>query len=207
MRNRTETQINLVLIRHGATPSNAEGRYLGRTEEDLSAAGKEKLLLNKKMGKYPPASIVFSSPMKRCRQTADLLYDCKDPILIEEWREADFGRFEGKNHLDLNGDAEYQKWIDSNGELPFPDGESREDVMDRCKMGLMKVVDELSVNGLTAKESFIAAVVHGGSMMALLSSFGGGNYFDYQCSNGEGYVCRLTFLEHSQPSLEILRKL
>lgn len=48
MRNRTENQINLILIRHGETPSNALGRYLGRTEEDLSEAGKEKLLLIRK---------------------------------------------------------------------------------------------------------------------------------------------------------------
>ena len=45
MRNRTENQIELVLIRHGATKANEERRYLGRTDEELSEKGKEALLL------------------------------------------------------------------------------------------------------------------------------------------------------------------
>ena len=41
MRNRTEEQIEirLTLIRHGATLSNKEGRYLGKTDEALSPDG------------------------------------------------------------------------------------------------------------------------------------------------------------------------
>ena len=41
MRNRTEDQIeiHLTLIRHGATLSNKEGRYLGKTDEALSPDG------------------------------------------------------------------------------------------------------------------------------------------------------------------------
>jgi alpha-ribazole phosphatase len=41
MRNRPENQIEirLTLIRHGATLSNKEGRYLGKTDEALSPDG------------------------------------------------------------------------------------------------------------------------------------------------------------------------
>ena len=38
-----------------------------------------------------------------------------------------------------------------------------------------------------------AAVVHGGTIMALLSSYGTGDYFDYQCPNGEGYFVQVHF--------------
>lgn len=119
MWNRTETQINLILIRHGETTSNSFGRYLGRTDEELSAKGREKLIANKMAGKYPKGEIIFSSPMKRCLQTADIIYSCRKPILIQEWKEMDFGRFEGKNYKELKEDIQYQAWIDSNGELPF----------------------------------------------------------------------------------------
>ena len=40
MRNRTENQITFVLIRHGATASNREHRYLGHTDEGLDEPGK-----------------------------------------------------------------------------------------------------------------------------------------------------------------------
>lgn len=205
MRNRTENQITLALIRHGETPSNALGRYLGQTEEDLSDTGKETLLRNRQSGKYPQADVVFSSPMERCLQTAELLYGCTNPIVVEEWREMDFGHFEGKNYRELSGNAEYQAWIDSGGELPFPGGESRQDFLARCRRGLGQAIGELGkVESLPASA---AAVVHGGTVMALLSAFCGGDYFDYQCKNGEGYLCRLSFPGTGCFSLEWIRKL
>ena len=46
----------------------------------------------------------------------------------------------------------------------------------------------------------IAAVVHGGTIMAVCSSFTDGEYFDFQIGNGEGYRCKVTV---GQPSGEI----
>lgn len=37
----------------------------------------------------------------------------------------------------------------------------------------------------------VTAVVHGGTIMALLHILAGGNYFDYQVKNGGGYCCKL----------------
>ena len=56
--------------------------------------------------------------------------------VIPEWTEIDFGLFEGKNHRELSGNMAYQEWIDSNGTLPFPEGESREEFIDRSIAGL-----------------------------------------------------------------------
>ena len=39
----------------------------------------------------------------------------------------------------------------------------------------------------------VSAVVHGGTIMALLSHFLGGEYFDYQAKCGQGYSGRLAF--------------
>ncbi len=202
MRNRTENQIKLILIRHGETPSNSLGRYLGKTEENLSETGIDKIINCKGKGKYPAADICFSSPMRRCVETANLIYGCNSPVLIEEWREIDFGRFEGKNYQELNGDREYQAWIDSNGTLPFPGGESREEFQARCLKGMDRVVKELiAIEGdmpLT-----VAAVIHGGTIMSILSAYGKDNYFDYQCKNAEGYECRMTLSSNQDFSQKI----
>ena len=37
----------------------------------------------------------------------------------------------------------------------------------------------------------IGLILHGGTIMALLNSFYGGEYFDYQAANGQGYLCTL----------------
>ena len=115
MRNRPENQIEirLTLIRHGATLSNKEGRYLGKTDEALSPEGIGMLKKAVTGGNYPTADLLFSGPMKRCLETAQILYPGQTPICIPEWTEMDFGAFEGHNYQELSGDPAYQRWIDS----------------------------------------------------------------------------------------------
>ena len=197
MRNRSENQIELYLIRHGATKANREHRYLGRTEEPLSEEGREALKAFQKKGIYPdPASLqaLFVSPMERCRETAELLFGDCEQHMIPEFREMDFGLFEGKNYQDLRGNAQYQAWIDSNGTLPFPKGESREDFIARCRRGFEEMLRIVTAEGISRNEERknIAAVVHGGTIMAVCSSFTDGEYFDFQIGNGEGYRCKVT---------------
>lgn len=211
MRDRTEDQITLVLIRHGATNGNREHRYVGRTNEELSAVGREELLRYKGLRRYPAVDRLFCSPMRRCLQTAELLYPQLPPVLIPEWTEMDFGAFEGKNHLELQGDRRYQEWIDSNGTLPFPQGESREEFIRRCDRGWKRVLAELKkpqrlpYPGHTPSGA-AGAVVHGGTIMALLSRYGAGDYFDHQVENGGGYVCTWS-LRDGQAELTGARRL
>lgn len=193
MRNRSENQIKLVMIRHGATLSNKEHRYLGKTEESLSVEGRNSLAAEKEKNRYPAVDCLFSSPMRRCRETAALLYPKTEAVIIPEWEEMDFGAFEGKNYRELSGDARYQAWIDSNGTLPFPEGEGREEFVLRCKQGFGRMLPLLAAFAETKQKSMITAgmIVHGGTIMSLLSSYHGGAYFDYQVANGEGYICTL----------------
>ena len=203
MRNRTENQIeiHLTLIRHGATFSNKEGRYLGKTDEALSQegiCGLEKSVADRL---YPTADVLFSGPMKRCLETAQILYQGQTPIIIPEWTEMDFGVFEGHNYQELSKDPNYQRWIDSGGTLPFPEGESREEFIRRSVAGYEKMVyhmkrlwersDEMVAHNSGMQS--VSAVVHGGTIMALLSHFLGGEYFDYQAKCGQGYGGRLVF--------------
>lgn len=192
----TQTEIRLTLIRHGATLSNKEGRYLGKTEESLSTEGIRALEKAATEGSYPTADLLFSGPMKRCLETAQILYPGQDPILIPEWTEMDFGAFEGHNYKELSGNPDYQSWIDSGGTLPFPEGESREEFIRRSVAGCEKMLQCLK-NGCKTATGFgpqkVSAVVHGGTIMALLSHFLGGEYFDYQVKCGQGYSGWLVF--------------
>lgn len=176
MWNRTEDQIRIILIRHGVTHSNLEHRYLGKTEEPLCEEGIQNL------GTAPAADRLFSSPMLRCRQTARYLYPGQTPVLIPEWEEMDFGLFEGKNYEDLKNDPQYQRFIDSGGRTPFPGGETREHFQKRCIQGFWRMLEQLQ-----REDRNITCIVHGGTIMALLSAFCGGDYFDYQVKNGRGY--------------------
>ena len=193
MRHRTEDQVTLLLLRHGETQANREHRYLGRTDEPLCASGIETLLSYKGQNRYPAVQYLFVSPMKRCLETAEILYPGLCPVVVSEWREMDFGRFEYQNYEDLKNDIQYQAWIDSGGELDFPEGESRKDFIFRCEQGLMRMCETLRqiTADTTEKAASVGVIVHGGTIMALLSSYGGKSYFDCQRATGGGYLCRM----------------
>ncbi|MBR1606720.1 MAG: histidine phosphatase family protein [Clostridia bacterium] len=170
--------MSVVLIRHGLTQGNLEHRYIGcRTDETLCEEGKAAL----KEQSYPPVCRVLASPMTRCVQTARLLYPEITPEIVPDFRECDFGRFEGKSYEELNGDPDYQAWIDSGGVLPFPGGESREAFIARCVHAFERIPD--------LWEGDTALIAHGGTLMAIMQSYAlpKRDYFDYQIKNGQGF--------------------
>lgn len=193
-----QAEMEIYWLRHGKTKSNEEHRYLGKTDEGLTEAETERLQA-KKVPEAWQTFPLFSSPMKRCRQTAELLFQ-KEPLLIPEWEEMDFGLFEGKNYQDLKGDAYYQRWIDSDGTLPFPQGESREAFLQRSRKGLERMLFLLDKDGMPDK---VVAVVHGGTIMAVLSELTGREYFSFQVPNGGGYRTRIRRRQNTIEVLEI----
>ena len=215
MRDRSENQITLVMIRHGETQANQEHRYLGKTDEPLSKNGMEALVSFQKRKFYPDVDYLFASPMKRCIETAEILYPKLSPAIIPEWEEMDFGQFEYRNYEELKDDARYQAWIDSGGTLAFPEGESREKFILRCKKGLLRMCGELHRAAEQEVSTPLRAgmVIHGGTVMALLSSYGKKSYFDYQVSNGRGYLCRMenwcseTISDKKHLRIEVIREI
>mgnify|MGYP002987563148 FL=1 len=151
------------LIRHGKTEGNKLARYIGTTDEPLCQEGTDFL---KKMD-YPEVQDIYVSPLKRCVQTAEILFPGKPVHIIEELAECDFGEFENKNYKELEGNAKYQAWIDSNGTLPFPGGESREGFKYRSLTGFQKAVTQcIRKNVDTA-----ALVIHGGTIMNIMEEY------------------------------------
>ena len=174
--------MRITFIRHGFTAGNREKRYIGRTDEPLCAEGISELLERT----YPTSEVVVSSLMRRCLETAKIIYPNVKIMIVNELRECDFGDFEGKNYTELSSDSRYQAWIDSGGEMAFPNGESPREFRQRCCDGFLQAVD------LLGSPESAAFVVHGGTIMAILDRFSAPhrNYFDWQCDNGGGYVCQ-----------------
>lgn len=189
MRNRTENQMRVFFIRHGAVLSNEERRYVGRTDEGLSENGIAGIKKNMEAGKYPNAELIAASPMLRCIQTAELIYGGKPDIVIEKWKEMDFGSFEGKTYEELKADASYIKWLESRGELSVPEGEGKGAFIRRSVDGFNEFCRKAAC--ISPMPHTAALIVHGGTIMAVLSAYSNGDYYDFQCGNGEGYRCEL----------------
>ena len=174
--------MEIIFLRHGKTAGNCEKRYIGKTDEPLCDLGIAEI--NAKQ--YPKAGIIICSPMKRCVETAKLIYPNAEAVLCDGMQECNFGAFEGKNYLELNGNPAYQKWLDSGGTCPFPNGERLADFKKRCVIAFEKVMDTYK------EQKSIAFVVHGGTIMAIFEkyAFPQKEYYDFQVKNGCGYAAK-----------------
>ena len=52
----------------------------------------------------------------------------------------------------------------------------------------------------------VGIIVHGGTVMALLSKYGKEDYFDYQVPNGKGFICTMKHLD-AEPEIMELKKI
>ena len=170
-----------VFIRHGLTAGNLKKRYIGSTDEPLCGEGIARL----KMQEYPRCEVLVCSPMKRCLQTAELIFPGQEIVTDSALRECDFGDFEGRNYAELSGNADYQGWIDSGGALPFPNGEVPQDFRERCTSAFGRLVSRFG------SSQSLAFVVHGGTIMSIFEKYAvpRRDYFGWYCENGCGYIC------------------
>ena len=151
--------MELYFIRHGRTPGNKEKRYIGRTDESILPESAAEL-------------------KERAHRGAGIIYPEMEMHVIRDFRECDFGIFEGRNYKELSENPEYQNWIDSGGTMPFPGGESMDEMTARVMKGFYEAMD--IADGRDA-----AFVVHGGTIMAIMSRIDGGDFYDYQIDNGD----------------------
>ena len=173
-----------LLIRHGKTPGNAERRYIGRTDEPLSAEGRaEAELLEKDFAKEK----VYVSPYLRARETASILFPNAEQIIAPDLRETDFGIFEGRNADEMTDDPEYRAWVDGICLGRCPGGESRDDVTNRAVKAFSEIVRAAED---AAAEEPLVFVTHGGVIMSILSALAvpQKDYYDYYVSNLHGWT-------------------
>ena len=169
------------LLRHGRTAWNGEYRYQGRTDVPLSPEGEAEL----RQAEFTPP-VVYVSPLCRTGQTAAKLFPGAEQIVVKDLAEMDFGAFEGRNYVEMEHDPDYRAWVDGGCEGRCPGGESRAEFCDRVCTAFSTLVEDAAVRG----ESPLVIVAHGGVQMAVMERFAlpRRGYFDYQVSNGEGFV-------------------
>ena len=177
--------LKLWLIRHGKTEGNRLGRYIGVTDESLCPEGQDFL----RRLDYSGVESVYVSPLKRCVETAGILFPQKGLHIIEELSECNFGDFENRNYKELEGNPDYQRWVDSNGTLPFPGGESREEFKRRSLLGFEKAVAGCVRGGISCG----ALVIHGGTIMNIMEEYADIRkpFYEWHVKNGGGYEVEL----------------
>lgn len=180
----------IYFYRNGLTDSNLEGKYIGHTDVALSEDGIKQIKQMKEDYDYPYVEAVFTSPLKRCTKTAELVYPDKQAIVINDLIEYNFGEYEGRTAEELKENELFARWLSGEPGVEPPFGESNEAFANRIANCFIKIVDGLLKTGTTKSAIF----THGGVIMYLLSAFGipEAEMHEWLMPGGCGYAVRIT---------------
>lgn len=180
----------LHFIRHGLTLENFQGKYIGSTDVPLCEEGINRLNALKENYNYPKASLVYTSPLKRCTQTSDIFYPNIKRIEDPNLSECDFGKWEGKTAADLKNDNDFKSWLKGNDTIENMHGESMKNFIKRICFALESIVNEI----IKEQRDNTVIITHGGVIMTLFSIYGlpKANATDWIVGNGCGYSVRIT---------------
>jgi broad specificity phosphatase PhoE len=135
--------LEVVLVRHGATDWNIQGRCQGSSDRALSEAGvrqAEEVAANLSQEKI---TAVYSSGLLRARRTAQFISQRHGlQVLIEnDVRELDHGALEGMTFNEIKDQYPdfIQRWRTEPAELQVPGGERLIDVQRRAWISLNRI--------------------------------------------------------------------
>lgn len=173
--------MKIYLLRHGETEYNAQKKYLGKTDLPLSEKGRRELV-----GADISPGTVYVSPLRRTAETAAILFPDVRQIAVPDFREMDFGIFEGKSYLDMEQLPAYREWVDGGCLGQIPEGEAMAAFSQRTCAAFEALVDQ----ALEAGGELLAIVAHGGTQMAVMERFvlPHQNYFSWRGPLGGGFV-------------------
>lgn len=177
-------------VRHGMTEANLTGKYAGVWNIPVCDEGKAKLQKLKNDFEYPKVQEYYSSSLKRCIQTCDIIYPNAEPIIIDGLKECNFGSWEGKTTKELLNNPEYMAWVKADRKTTPPGGENGADFYNRVCSAFEELVESLMRRKVTSSAVF----THGGVIMMILSSYGipRAQFYDWIVDNGCGYSVRIT---------------
>ncbi|MBQ8923152.1 MAG: histidine phosphatase family protein [Lachnospiraceae bacterium] len=140
--------MEIYIVRHGETDWNKLKRLQGSVDIELNDYGRE---LAQKTGYAlmdTPIDIIYSSPLKRAYETAELIRNNRDIEIItdDRIREISFGHFEGMNFSELIKDEDLTfKYFFKKPEayVPADDAESFEHLIERAGDFMQEVIEPL----------------------------------------------------------------
>ncbi|MDY6892259.1 MAG: histidine phosphatase family protein [Chloroflexota bacterium] len=137
-----------ILVRHGQTEWNRVERFRGRADLSLDETGLRQALAAALKLKDCDIAAIYSSPLKRARETASVIArQLGIPVTLEEGLiDIDFGSWQGLSPEEAaqQDKALYSKWLEYPHQVRFPQGESLEDVRQRVVAAVEHIAAEHS---------------------------------------------------------------
>jgi broad specificity phosphatase PhoE len=176
--------MGLILVRHGQTAVNAEGRLQGRIDAPLTELGERQAAAV--AAAVGPVGRVMSSPLQRARATAAAIAGAGADVDVdvdERWIELDYGSWDGAV-LRTMDQTEWDRWRRDPSFAP-PGGESLVALATRVEAACEALVDE-------AREHDVVVVSHVSPIKAAVAwALGVGPETSWRMFLGVNAVCRI----------------
>jgi broad specificity phosphatase PhoE len=174
----------LILVRHGQTHTNAEGRLLGRADPPLTELGERQAAAV--AASIGPVARVVASPLRRAQQTAAFFGDVVE--VDERWIEIDYGELENQPLAEVGTDF-WARWREDPSLCP-PGGESLAAVGTRVRAAC----DELAS---AAAAEDVVVVCHVSPIKAAVSwALGGEDRMSWRMFLDVAAVSRVAVRDH-----------
>ena len=163
----------LLLVRHGHSTANADAVLAGWSEGvGLTERGREEVTrLAGRLGDVPVARLV-TSPLQRCRETAELLLPAASAEVVDDLGECHYGAWTGRPLAELAGVPLWRTVQDDPGAARFPDSdryaaESLTEMSDRIVAAVLRI--DAEVEAERGPGAVWVAVSHGDPIKAVLA--------------------------------------
>ncbi len=143
-------------LRHGET--DAPDALLGRTDASLAPTAKACIARQIEGRSW---SAIVASPLRRAQATAEIAANGQAIEMEPDWREIDFGEWDGQRRRDLATDARLATFYASPDTNPPPNGET----MQAVRVRVSSALDRLAAR----EEDPVLVVAHGGTIRMALA--------------------------------------
>jgi broad specificity phosphatase PhoE len=156
----------LLLVRHGESEFNAEGRIQGQLDVPLSDLGRRQAAAVAERLAAESLDAVFASPLSRALETARAIAARRDLEVQTDDRLMEIlaGSFQGltREEMIARFPADEQRWSAREADFRIPGGETRRELAQRGRA----VLEAIRETGYAS----VAVVSHGGLLSAALKS-------------------------------------
>lgn len=174
----------MILVRHGRTAANREGRLQGRIDLPLDQLGERQAqAVAAAVGDEFDVAHVIASPLQRAQQTAAAF---GRPVETDErWIELSYGVFEGVPPADVPSEV-WDRWQTDHEFVP-EGGESLATLDERVRTACIELIER-------AQDEHIVVVSHVSPMKAAVAwSLGVDIGISWRCHLDHASVCRVAF--------------
>ncbi len=193
----------IYLIRHGETVYNKESIFRGRADIPLNENGRKQALTTALKLKGLGIEAIFSSPLKRAIETADIISsEIGAPVTqCVSFQNIDVGEWQAKAKADVQKQYPdlWRKWLSTPEDLLIPGGEMISDVRERSVAGLKDLIGNDQTPGV------FAIVSHRSVFKCLIAGLLGMNapyFWKLRLDN-----CSISTVEHSPEAGFVLTSL